>query len=67
MSAREFEIYVVDEVKAALYWGAPIEKGFVVSRATDDCAVASCRACGVLHGIASAKVLEQNGLAARRV
>lgn len=64
---RDYEIYVVDEVKASIWWKAPVEKGFVVSRGTDDCDVADCRACGTLHGIASPDVLERNGLAARSV
>lgn len=64
---REFEIYVVDEVKASLWWQAPVAVGQVLSRATDNCEVSQCRACGVHHGIAKREVLEANGLAARRV
>jgi len=64
---KRFEVYVVDPVRASVYWGAPVEKGFVVSRVTDDCEAADCRACGVYHGVAKPEVLEQNGLAARRV
>lgn len=64
---REFEIYVVDVVKASLWWQSPVEAGQVLSRGTETCEVANCRACGIFHGIAPAEVLEANGLAARRV
>lgn len=64
---REFEIYVVDVVKASIWWQAPVEIDQVLSRVTDDCAIANCRGCGVHHGIAKREVLEQHGLAARRV
>lgn len=65
--SREYEIYVVDEVKAAIYWGAPVAQGTVVSRGTDSCEIANCGACGTLHGIAKPEILERNGLAAREV
>ena len=63
----EFEIYVVDEVRASVWNGALVKQGDVVSRATDDCDTPNCQACGTLHGVASSETLEKNGLAARRV
>lgn len=64
---RHYEIYVVDEVKAALWWKSPVKKNQVLSIVTDDCAVANCNQCGVLHGVAKPDVLEKHGLAARSV
>lgn len=64
---REFEVYVVDAIKASIWWQAPVQVGQVLSRVTDTCEVANCRACGVYHGVAKAEVLEANGLAARPV
>jgi hypothetical protein len=63
---REYEVYVVDPVKASIWKGSVAVLGEVVSRGTDDCEVAECRACGVLHGVAAPEALERNGLAARR-
>lgn len=62
----EYEVYVVDPVRASIWWQAPIERGTVVSRGTTDCDVANCQACGVLHGVANPETLEKHGLAARR-
>lgn len=64
---REYEIYVVDPVKASIWWQEPVEEGQILSRATDTCTVADCRACGIYHGVAPAEVLEAKGLAARQV
>ena len=63
-----YEIYVVDPVRAALWWGAPISAGTVVSEADSECPnnTAGCQACGTLHGIAHPEILEKNGLAARK-
>jgi hypothetical protein len=65
--ARTYEIYVVDPVKASIWKGDIAKAGEVVSVGTDNCEIAECRACGILHGIAPAEDLERKGLAARRV
>lgn len=62
-----YEIYVVDVVKAAIWWGSPVALGEIVSRGTIQCDTTNCRQCGVFHGVADPITLEKNGLAARRV
>lgn len=63
----EYELFVVDPVRASLWWGDVLKKNDVVSRGTSECDTANCRACGDLHGVADSVTLEKNGLAVRRV
>ena len=63
---RRYEIYVIDPVRASIWYQTQVTAGQVISTVDDECETANCQHCGTLHGVAAPSMLEKNGLAARR-